>query len=57
MRYISVSLLLEKTLFLDLVILYQTKRSSVSGSKIYVEIQAFDFLSESLSSGVRRFVT
>ena len=33
------------------------KKVSFSGSKIYVEIRAFDSLSESLSSEVERFVT
>ena len=32
-----------------------TKQVSFSGSKIYVQVQAFDSLMESLSSGVGRF--
>ena len=38
-------------------IIISNKKVSLSGSKIYVETQAFDSLSESLSSGVGRFVT
>ena len=48
-----------KTLCLKIVsfIIISNKQVSFSGSKIYVEIQVFDSLSESLSSGVGCFFT
>ena len=46
--------MLEKKFFLDPVILYQTK-GFIFRIKIYVQPQAFDSLTESLSSGVGRF--
>ena len=50
-------LVIREKLFVDPVILYQTKRFRFQDRKFYIRIQALDSVSESLSSGVGRFVT